>query len=186
MSEAPEPTKTGTVTKKIAHRRGYMAIRTKTRGRIKRDRLPAHRAAAKAAWFQTGIYFHKELRDKRFTPEHAKLAGYAKRRGETLPFGSKEFKRAYYGRKFLSAELGGGPNRADPLVKSGKTRREAKAARITSTSKGSKATYPRIRFDSRGRVKPNQEFRRFTKPEIPKLADVYDSEYDQTYNENDK
>lgn len=176
--------------RKIAHRRGYMAISVRNRGAIGRNRRKAHRATAKESWAETGKFFHTNLRDKRFTPEHALQANYARRRGQNISPSAKGFGRQYYGRKYLSRSLGGGINRADPLVKSGDSRRNARVARITSSSNRGRVTYPGLRKLNRrhkdSRIRMNEEFRRFTAREIPRLADVFDDAYDTIYNRNDR
>lgn len=165
----------------IAHRRGYMAIRVRDRGNTPRGMKRAFNNASKQAWYDTAVYFHRHLRDKRFTPEHARKAGYSARKGQNLPRGSKRFKRSYFGRKLLS-KFGGGYGKADPLVWSGDTRRAVQRGNASSTSKGGKMAYAGARvFNYRlrkSRIRMNEEFRRFTPDEVIELANYYDNQLD--------
>ena len=178
------------VTKEIAEARGYLAIKTRTRGAVGRGRRKAHNAASKASWAMVGRYYHATLRPKRFTPKHAEEAGYTKRKGENLPKSSGNFRRSYYGRKYYDPLLGGGRNQADPLVKTGQAKKRARMARISETSKGARVAYPGLGvFNYRhpqSRVQMGVEFRRITRREVPELAEQWDENYDKIYNENDK
>lgn len=166
----------------IALRRGYLAIEVRQREPIGRGLKRAFNEAAKKAWTETAQYFHDHFRDERFTPEHAVKAGYAKRRGQGLTPGSKEFKRSYYGRK-LASDRGGGYGKANPLVFSGVTRRAVQTQyRIAATSKGGKVRYAGARAlnfrNPNSRIRMNEEFRRLLPEEARRLADVYDSALD--------
>lgn len=167
---------------KIAARRGYMAVRVRSRGPVGRGRKKAFNAASKQAWKETATYFHSHLRDKRFTASHAAAAGYTQRKGEGQPRGSKSFRRSYYGRKFAS-KYGGGRGQALPLFWTGDTKRKMRSANITSTSKGGKAAYRGAsKFSFRhpkSRVRMNEEFRRILPDEIQLLAEVYDESLDR-------
>ncbi len=112
-----------------------------TRGGYKK----AIRASLKEAWYEAGIYFHTHLRDKRFTKEHAKKAGYTPRKGEASAgvanyYGnSKAFMKSYTGRKLKKF------GHTRPLEFSGTARRLVRTASISSTSNGSRVRYPGAR-----------------------------------------
>ena len=147
----------------------------------------AFNAASKLAWEHTGQYFHDELRDLRFTPEHAQEAGYFKRKGEGQAVGSKAFKRSYQGKKFYSPNRGGGRNQANPLEDSGETRDLVRTNyRVQATSKRVEVRYPgarKLNFrNPRSRIRMNEEFKRLTDRELTLLARVYDDKLDEILN----
>jgi hypothetical protein len=49
------------------------------RGATPRGMRKAMNASTKQSWFDAGLFFHDQLRDKRFTHAHATKAGYADR-----------------------------------------------------------------------------------------------------------
>jgi len=136
------------------------------------------------AWEHTGKFFHDNLRDKRFTPEHAEAAGYYKRKGEAQAPGSKSFKRSYHGKKFYSPNRGGGRNQANPLEDSGETRSLVRTNfRIEATRNKVLIAYPgarKLNFrNPKSRIRMNEEFKRLTDAELKLLARVYDAELDR-------
>jgi hypothetical protein len=175
-------------TNQMAVRRGYMAIRVRERGNTPRGMKRAFNNASKRAWLDTARYFHEHLRDKRFTPEHAREAGYYARKGQNLPRGSKQFKRSYYGRKLLS-QRGGGWGKANPLEWTGDTRRAIRSGSASSTSKGGKMAYAGARvFNYRppkSQIRMNEEFRRITPDEAIELANYYDRQLDDYLKKED-
>ena len=141
-------------------------------------------AASAKAWQETGQHFDDEMVQDRFTPEHAMRAGYAKRKGQNLPVGSKGFRRSYYGRKYYAADRGGGAGQADPLVNTGETKRAVLAGgRIESTRYGAKIFYASARVfnlrNPRSRIRMNDEFRTITRQEVDELARRYDDTLDR-------
>lgn len=143
---------------------------------------------SKKAWEHTGEYFHDNLRDKRFTPEHAEEAGYYKRKGQGQPVGSKAFNRNYYGRKFYSPNRGGGRNMANPLEDTGETRGLVRTNyRVEATRNKVEIRYPgarKLNFrNPRSRIRMNEEFKRLTDRELTLLARIYDDELDRLLNE---
>lgn len=145
-----------------------------------------YNAAAKASWEATGEYFHDHLRDKRFTPEHAREAGYYARKGQNLTRGSKRFRRSYYGRKYYAKDKGGGFKRANPLEFTGETRRAVAAQpRLRPTRYGVSIPYSAARKfnfrNAKSQIRMSDEFRRITPSEVKKLAEVFDSELDQNW-----
>ena len=140
--------------------------------------------ASKAAWEVTGQHFHDEMRDKRFTAEHAREAGYYKRKGEAQPEGSKQFKRSYFGRKFYAPNRGGGRNQANPLEDSGETRDLVRNNYNIHATRGRvEVRYPgarKLNFrNPRSRIRMNEEFKRLTDSELTPLARIYDNELDR-------
>lgn len=167
----------------IAKRRGYLAIEIRERGLQPRGMRRAFNAASKQAWADTAQHFHDYMRDERFTPEHARAAGYAARKGELQPPGTKAFNRSYYGRK-LRSKRGGGVGKANPLESSGETRRNvATQYRITTTSKRARISYSGARTlnfrHPKSRIRMGDEFRRLLDTERVQLASVYDSALDR-------
>lgn len=159
---------------------GLIQIRERgaTPGILKRE----FNRVSKTAWLDSAAEHHTDTTHKRFTPEHARKANYTRRKGELLPRGSKAFKRSYYGRKWLRADRGGGPERADPLVYTGHSQRRSRFPSITSTS-----TRARLRFDvpafnfrhPKSRVRMSEEFRRILPPEERAIAEGYDRRVDR-------
>lgn len=160
------------------------AIKVKERGNTPRRMKRAYNAASKQTWHAVAMRFHTEYRDKRFTPEHAREAGYALRKGEGQPRDSKAFRQSYTGRKL---RLKG---HTRPLEFSGETRRAVRATSITSTSTGGKAAYRGAsKFNFRhpkSRIRMNEEFRRITRTEARELGEFYDRELDKQLAIQDK
>lgn len=167
-------------------------IGVRERGITPKNLRKAHQAAASQAWYDTGLFFHQRLRDKRFTPEHAKEAGYAMRKGQGLSPNAKSFRRSYYGRKLTSADLGGGPGRADPLVFSGETRELVRRAVIEAGKRGTfvKIKYPgarKLNFrNPKSKIRMSDEFRRITAREADTLARHFDDGLDLAFHEMDR
>lgn len=149
-----------------------------TRGNAK-----AVNSALKAGWARAGRYFHDNLRDVRFTEEHARKAGYAPRSGSQFAIGSKEFWRSYLGRKLKKF------GHMRPLEFSGQTRAAVRSyANISSTSKGGRVAYPGARaFNYRNpfsvpTMNLNLEFRGILQEETEPLADQVDREFETMVN----
>lgn len=87
------------------------------------------------SWAVAGRFFHANLRDRRFTLEHAKKAGYAPRKGQQQGIGTKAFFRSYTGRKLKRF------GHMRPLEWSGETRKAVRMANISSTSNGARVAY---------------------------------------------
>lgn len=147
------------------------AIKVKERGAAPRGMRKLFNEAGKQTWLEVGGEFNTNYRDKRFTPEHAREAGYAFRKGELLPRGTKAFRRSYTGRKLRMFK------HTNPLERTGDTKR-ALRGNIRSTSKGARVTYPAARvFNFRhpkSKIRMNEEFTRITRPESRELAEFYD------------
>lgn len=156
-----------------------MAVAIRDRGPIGRGLKRAFGAASAESWFETAIYFHRELRHRRFTEEHQQRAGFAQRKGQGMAKGSKAYRRSYTGRK----ESMKGHTRA--LEFSGATRRAMAAASVRSTRRGGFASYPGGRTFSfrhpKSRIRMWDEFRRLLPEEVTELAEYYDAELDKRW-----
>lgn len=143
------------------------------------------RASLKQTWANIGKFFHLNMRDKRFTKEHAIKAGYALRKGEDKGTGTKEFFKSYTGRKFKKF------GHTRPLEFTGRTRAAVRSANISSTSNGGKVAYPGANvFNyhnpfSVPELRPNLEFRRVLPDEAEQLAKQFNSEIDSNWVFND-
>jgi len=149
-----------------------LKIKIKERGAVPRGFKKYYSRASKTAWHESGVYYHTQLRDKRFTREHARKAGYKLRQGEQPGITRNKFFGSYMGRKLRRF------HHQRPLEFSGETRRAVQSARITSTSSGSRIAYPGARkFNFRASPNaPNMaaEFRTVLPEEIREIAGHYD------------
>ena len=147
------------------------------RGKTPRGLKRAYGNAAKEAWYLTALHFHRHYRAKRFTEEHARAAGYARRKGELLPRGTKAFERSYAGRK-LKAK-----GHMLPLVWSGETRDATRFANITSTRNMGRAAYAgamKLNYrHPKSKIRMGEEFRRVTDAEAKELGEYFDRELDR-------
>ncbi|QDV22921.1 hypothetical protein [Aureliella helgolandensis] len=161
-----------------------IAVQVRERGATPRRMKTAYTAASRKAWHAVALRFHTEYRDKRFTEEHAREAGYVRRKGELLPRDSKAFRRSYTGRKLLLK------GHTRPLEFSGKTRRAVRAVSISETSKGGKAAYRGANtFNFRhpkSNIRMSDEFRFITPREARELGEYYDLQLDRFLAEGDK
>jgi hypothetical protein len=116
------------------------------------------------------------MRDERFTKEHGRKAGYAKRKGEESGLDTKAFFRSYTGRKLRKW------HHTNPLQWSGETRRNVRHANIYTTSKGARVAYAgarKLNFRPRGgSINMAQEFRKLLPDEIDRLAREFDTQYE--------
>jgi len=139
----------------------------KTRGATPRSLRKATNAATKDSWQETGLFFHTDLSDARFSHKHATLAGFATR---TKKYQSTKLKKFGH---------------TNPLEFSGETRRRVRTANITATSKGVSVRYSganKLNFrNPKARVPINMadEFRRVTQPEATTLVGVFDRALDR-------
>lgn len=168
-----------TTRRQIGRSRGFSAVAIRDRGPIGRGLKAGFNAASKTSWFRTAVYFHSQLRERRFDPQHQEAAGFAKRKGQGIPKASKAYRRSYTGKK----ESRFGHTRALELT--GDTRRAMKSASISSTSNRGRAAYSGAsKFSFRhpkSRIRMHDEFRRLLDGEIIELAQVYDEELDQEW-----
>ena len=159
-------------------------IKVKGRGAVPRWVSKAHTAASRDSWALLGSMFHRDMVAKRFTEEHAREARYTKRKGEAMPRGSKQWRRSYYGRKFLT-DKGGGKNQADPLVFTGRTKQLVASGipSITVSSRGARVRYASantLNFrHPKSRVHMRNEFTRVTEREADQLRRAWDMNYEK-------
>ena len=149
------------------------AIQIKERGKTPRKLLKAHNAAAKTSYRETARYFHEHFTPRRFTHEHGKAAGYTKRKGDDLPYGSKEYWKSYMGKKKKQKK------HRDPFKWSGKSEAQARRVVITSTSRGARLTYRIQAFTWHNKLKP--EFVKILESELITLGQVFDAAYDKNF-----
>lgn len=152
-------------------------ITVRERGNAPRGMRKAFREAQKAAWLDTATEFDTAYRDKRFTVEHAREAGYAARKGELLPRDSKAFRRSYAGQKLRIKK------HQRPLEFSGDTRKALRrGGKKSSTSTGGKVSYRGARrFNFRhpkSKIRMSEEFTRITRRETEELAQFFDRRLD--------
>lgn len=84
----------------------------------------------RAVFYRLGAYWHRELRPKHFTVAGGREYHYAPRQGET----GADWKRSYTGIKFTAK------GHRKPLVYSGESERESRAARIVATSTSTRSS----------------------------------------------
>lgn len=127
-----------------------------------RKRINEHK---KKSWYDVGLLFHQEMRDKRFTHSHASAAGYAKRSEKYTKRKLRKHGHTY------------------PLQWSGKTRRAVRAATIKSTSNGAKVAYAGARTfnfrNPKSEVNAAVEFATITQAEANELAAHFDKQLDR-------
>jgi hypothetical protein len=154
--------------------------------RISKKRYPrgmqkAHRARQNTSYKEVGAHFLANHVDVRFTPAHAREAGYYLRKGEGMLFGSKPFWRSYSGRKFKKF------GHMNPLQFTGASRQRAKVgATSRASSQGVRIPFPALRvFNFRhpqSRIQMNHEFRRITRREAIRLSIVFGTTYNGLLN----
>lgn len=146
-----------------------VTYKIRDRGPTPRGMRTAFNASSKASWYEAGVHYHTEMTDRRFTNRHASLAGFEPR------------KRTYEFRKFKEQ------GHTRPLEYSGESRRQVKAAAISSTSKGARVRYAGARkFNFRhpeSSINMAEEFTRVLPSEADELAQVYDRDLDQRLNQ---
>lgn len=137
------------------------------RGAVPRKLKKATNAATKESWFDTGLHFHSNMSDDRFTHRHATLAGFATR---TKAYTSRKLKKFGH---------------TNPLEYTGRTRRVVRTVNITTTSKGATLRYGganTLNFSNpkaRNKINMADEFRRVIQPEVIQLVDVFDRGLDR-------
>lgn len=156
----------------------------KSKGRGPRSVQTQVNATKRDAWLHTGEYFHGKLRDKRFTAEHAREAGYIRRRGEGMAQGTKAFRASYTGRKL---RLYG---HTRPLEFTGETRRLVRQASIQVFSMRCQVRYAGARkFNFRNpksQINMAEEFRRVTTSEIKELGEQFNNRFEERFHTHRK
>lgn len=126
---------------------------------------------------EVGNRWHEKYLKRHFTHRGAQIYGYGARSGE--PGSGRGFKRSYTAWKKKNK------GHTDPLVKSGRGKREALANRIVKARISSKAkraictvTLPRVfnfnlRRTGKSKTNANEEIRRVTKAELRDLENYF-------------
>jgi hypothetical protein len=140
------------------------------RGATPRGMARRMNAMKKVAWDETGLLFHTEMRDKRFSKAHARAAGYAPRT------------HAYTMRKLKAKK------HALPLVWSGRTRNAVREANIAPTSNQVNVRYRGARAlnfrNPKSQVRAAVEFTTITQAEANTLAAEFDRVLDYQLNKD--
>ena len=145
-----------------------MKFEIRDRGATPRGMARRINPMKKIAWDETGLLFHVDMRDKRFTKAHARAAGYAPR------------KHSYTMRKLKKMQ------HTLPLVWSGRTRRDVREANIVPNSKGCSVRYRGARAlnfrNPKSQVRAAVEFTTVTQAEATTLAAEFDRVLDRELN----
>jgi len=117
------------------------------------------------SWVDAATLFHVEMRDRRFTHAHATAAGYTKRSRKYEKRKLKKWGHTY------------------PLQFTGKTRRDVRAAQISTTSNGAKVAYAGARVfnfrNPKSQVNMAVEFTTILPSEANELASEFDKSLDK-------
>lgn len=105
-------------------------IRASVNGLLVRGGTRLLNEVLKAAWLKAGELWHQAFRPKHFTHKGAREYGYLWRAGETLPRGTKGWRRKYTGRKYMKW------GHTLPLVWSGESKARSAIRRILPTKHG--------------------------------------------------
>ena len=143
-------------------------VNVRERGPTPRKMRKSMTTAKRHGWREASFHFHANLRDKRFTQEHAREAGYLRRSKEYT-----ERKQQLFGHR-------------NPLEFTGETRRAVRMGRVSSTTKLGRIAYPGARKfnfrNSRSQIRMQLEFRKITRREAREIAGVFDKEIDRRLN----
>ena len=152
------------------------AIKIRERGTVPRSMAKQHRQASRQAYQEIAEQHHRENTPKRFTTEHAQAAGYRKRSGENLQFGTKAFWGSYTGRKLRKF------GHMLPLVYTGQTRDRARMATIQVTTNRGQLRYSvnALNFNPWTR----DEFARLITPEVEALGQTFDRVYSRIFDQD--
>ena len=147
------------------------AIVIRERGNVPRSMAKQHRQASREAYQRIAEEHHRENTPKRFTVEHGQAAGYQKRSGEALAFGTKAFWGSYTGRKLRKY------GHMLPLVFTGETRNRARMATIVVTTNRGQLRYQvnALNFNPWTR----DEFTRLTTAEVYSLGQIWEAVYNR-------
>jgi hypothetical protein len=155
-------------------------IEIRERGITPRGMARQFQKSQAEAWEDTALEFQRSFVSRRFTVAHAREAGYEKRKGDELTWGSKAWRRSYMGQKFRRFK------HQRPLEFTGETRAAVSgpnAARVTATAYQAQLAYPgarKLSFRAKGsNVRAQDEFRRIVPSEVRKLAKFYDDRLDR-------
>ena len=149
------------------------AIQLKERGKPVRKLIPAHNAASREAYRAVGMYYHEKLTPLRFTYEHGRAAGYTKRKGDDLPYGSKAYWQSYMGRKKRQK------GHRDPFVWSGTTRARARRVRLIVLNKEVRLRYQVQALNWNPDLRA--EWLKILPRELIQLGRVFDAKYNKAF-----
>lgn len=142
-----------------------ISFKVQDRGATPRGMARRINGMKKVAWAGAAELFHTQMRDKRFTQAHARAAGYANR---SLAYQRR--KRKKWGHN-------------NPLQWSGRTRRDVRMARISSTSNSARVAYSGARVlnfrNPKSQTNPAKEFATITQREANEIARRMDSILDE-------
>jgi hypothetical protein len=167
-------------------------IKVLSHGVVPKNLKAFHREASHRTWEAIGKYFHENMRDKRFSREHAREAGYKPRKGETAPPNSKEHRQSYYYRKLKRHQAIGYDRPGAPLVFSGETRELVRTANldVARSGLGVKIKYPgarKLNFKHpKSEIVMSDEFTRITDREAKELSRLFDEWLGEEYAKLDR
>lgn len=147
---------------KMTLRPNSREIATRLRGAFNR--------AKKGAFQKAGEHWHRAFRKRHFHPMAYREYGYTPRKGDELPFGTKQFWRSYTGRKLRKMR------HRLPLVWSGETRRLSRMRDVRATSKGGRVTIRARKLNLRprgGRINMAAEMKAVSEREQAELLKVF-------------
>ena len=140
-------------------------VKVRERGPTPRKFRKSMTAAKRHGWKESAQYFHTDLREKRFTRQHARTAGYGRRSRRYV-----EQKKRRFGHM-------------RPLEYTGDLRRRLRLGRIEGTTKLGRAKYPggnKLNFRQRNSaLNLRVEFTTLTRRETTRVARVFDGEVDR-------
>ena len=156
------------------------AITVRDRGVTPRGLARQMRKAQAEAWEDTGLEFQRSYVAARFTVKHAREAGYEKRKGDELAWGSKQWRRSYMGIKWARRR------HQNPLEFTGETywaTIKKSGSKLDANSNRAQLTFVGARKLSfchpKSKIRMQDEFRRITPREARELAKFYDGALDR-------
>jgi hypothetical protein len=149
------------------------AIQLKERGKTPRKLIPAHNAASREGYRAAGLYYHEKLTPLRFTYEHGRAAGYTRRKGDDLPYGSKEYWKSYMGRKKRQKR------HRDPFVWSGTTRARARRVNLVVLNKAVRLRYQVQALNWHPHLRA--EWIKILPSELLTLGKIFDRAYNKSF-----
>jgi hypothetical protein len=149
------------------------AIQIKERGKTPRKLIPAHNAASRDGYNAAARYHHQKHTPKRFTYSHGREAGYTKRSGDDLPYGSKAYWKSYAGRKKKQK------GHRDPFVWSGRTRARARRVNIVVLNKTARLKYQVQALNWHPEYR--QEWVKLLPAELITLGSVFERAYNKSF-----
>jgi hypothetical protein len=149
------------------------AIQTRERGKTPRKLITAHNEASREGYRAAALYHHEKHTPKRFTYEHGRAAGYTKRKGDDLPYGSKDYWKSYMGKKKRQKR------HRDPFVWSGTTRARARRVNLVVLNKTARLRYQVQALNWHPHLR--QEWVKILPSELITLGSVFDKAYNRKF-----